>query len=96
MQIVKDYFDNEVFIGDAILHWTKKSTEVDVQYSIIYGFIWRGDNTYQAKVVSVRKHYYNDDYIYYRAALTSNNFVRIPMDSIPEDIRLKLLAMIKV
>lgn len=91
MQVVKDHFGTEVFIGDAILHYVKNSTDVDIHYSIIYGFIWRGDNNYQAKVVS-----YNDRSIYYRATLTSNNFVRISLDMIPDDIKKKLLALIKV
>jgi len=96
MQVVKDHFGNEVFIGDALLHYVKRSTDVGIHYSIVYGFIWRGDLIYQAKVVSARKHYYKNEYTYYRATLTSDNFVKISLDNVPMDIRKKLLDLIKV
>lgn len=96
MQVIKDHFGNEVFIGDALVHVVKQSTSVGIHYSIVYGFIWRGDKHVEAKVVSVRKHCWKkDEYMFYRSTLTSNNFVKIPTDSIPLQLRTGLLDKIK-
>lgn len=96
MQVVKDKFGNEISIGDALVHVVKKSTSVGIHYSIVYGFIWCGDNYIQLKVVSAKKHYYRDELECYRARLTTDNFIKISLESVPMHIREKLMALIKV
>lgn len=98
MEVVKDAFGNEVSIGDYLVHVVKHSTEVGIHYSLVYGFIWRGNNKEVfMKVASVRKSYWDTNgYRYYRATLTENNFVKVSADVMPEEIVKGLLNTVKV
>lgn len=95
LQSVKDMFGSAVSIGDYLLHYTKKSIEVDVHYSVIYGYVWRGDEYIELKVVSVKK-LDSGALKYYRTTLTVNNFVRVTADSVPNYMKLGLLDKVKV
>ena len=95
MLVVKDAFDSEVAIGDFLVHIVKHSTSVGIHYSVVYGFIWHGnEKEVSMKVVSVRKTW-RGEYKYYRATLTENNFVRTTIDAVPENIRKGLLDKVK-
>ena len=96
MDAVKDAFGNEVSIGDYLVHVVKKSTDVAIHYSLVYGFVWTGYNKeVRMKVVSVRKSW-RGEYRYYRATLTSNNFVKVSSDIMPQEIVKGLLQKVKV
>ena len=94
MQVVRDVFDNDVAIGGAIIHASRKSSSLHLRYGIVYGFIWRGDNNWQARVVLLRKNW-RGIYKAYKATLTVNNFISIPLDAIPEIHRKILLLKIE-
>lgn len=94
MQVVKDAYGQEVSIGDFLVHVTKGSEEIHIHYSVVYGFIWRGYKNARMLVVSVTNKHYGGTLDYYRTSLTVDNFVRIPMEAVPAEIKEGLLKVV--
>jgi hypothetical protein len=95
MRTLKDAFDNEVNLGDTLIYSTRKGSGMYVRYAVVYG-INLVYGRYQLKVKAYRKPYsfQHESKGFYKTTLTANNFVKVPVETIPEKIRTQLFARI--